>query len=41
MHVPGKSNIVAEALLCRPDLAAAVVDTTAQGAALLSQVQPA
>ena len=27
MHMLGKSNVVADALSCRPDLATAVVDT--------------
>ena len=41
VHVPGKSNVVADALYRRPDLAAAVVDTTAQGDAVLSRVRAA
>ena len=41
VHVPGKSNIVADALSSRPDLATAVVNTTAQSPAVLSQVRAA
>lgn len=39
--MPGKSNVVADALSRRPDLAAVVVDTTEQGAAVLQRVREA
>ena len=36
MNMPGKSNIVADALLCRPNLDAAAVDITVHGVAVFS-----
>ena len=41
VHVLGKSNVAADALSRRPDLATAIVDTMVQGAAMLLRVQVA
>ena len=41
VHMPGKSSVVADALSSRPGLVTAVVNTTVQSPAVLSQVQAA
>ena len=38
VHVPGKENIIADALSLRPDVAATVMEDETQGTAFLQQI---